>query len=81
MRVSIFLLVTILLGGCAQYNERQQAAAVQAQSSNDDARCRSYGTEPGSSGYIQCRMNLDQLHAQEAQQRRAILGAYLLNHR
>jgi len=25
----------------------------------DDRQCQSYGVQPGSAGYVQCRMNLD----------------------
>jgi hypothetical protein len=41
---------------------------------SDDSQCRSYGVEPGSQAYVQCRMNLDN---QRAALGRAVLGAYL----
>jgi hypothetical protein len=69
------------LAGCAQYQAQQQAQAdaqAQAQGASDDAQCQSYGVMPGSPGYVQCRMNLDNQHAAAFQQRQAILGAYLL---
>lgn len=78
IRASFFLL--LVLGGCAQYEAQQQAEAsarAQAAASSDDAQCRSYGTAPGSSGYIQCRMNLDNLRAQDLQQRRAAASQFL----
>jgi hypothetical protein len=55
-----------LLACCAQFEAQQQAQAnaqVQAQAASDDAPCRSYGVMPGSPGYVQCRMNLDNQHA------------------
>jgi hypothetical protein len=60
----------------AQEAQAQAAAAV----ANDDARCRSYGVEPGSPGYAQCRMNMDNLRAQDEQQRRALAVQYLMAH-
>jgi primosomal replication protein N len=71
-----------LLAGCAQYEAQQQAQAnaqAQAQAAGDDAQCQSYGVMPGSPGYVQCRMNLDNQRAAAFQQRQAILGAYILN--
>jgi outer membrane biogenesis lipoprotein LolB len=76
-------LVVFILTGCAQYQAQQQAQAAdqaQAQAASDDAQCQSYGVSPGSPGYVQCRMNLDNQHAAAFQQRQAILGAYLLRH-
>ena len=71
------------LAGCAQYEAQQRAQAAaqaKAQIASDDAQCRSYGVMPGSPGYVQCRMNLDNQHAEAAQQATAILGAYMLRH-
>jgi hypothetical protein len=57
MRVyAIALLVT--LGGCAT---QQQITAT------DDSVCRSYGAQPGSEAYVQCRMMKDQQHQDAAQ--------------
>jgi hypothetical protein len=56
----ILVTLTLLLAGCgggrsvAQY-EAEQRAAVDKQ---DDSTCRSYGTQPGSSNYVACRMNI-----------------------
>lgn len=75
------LLLGLTLSGCAQYQAERQAQAAQAQAVNDDAQCRSYGTVLGSPDYVQCRMNLDNQHAQVNLQNRAILGAYVLGHR
>jgi hypothetical protein len=82
--VRLFLVVALALtlAGCAQYQARQQAQAneqAMAQGASDHAQCLSYGVMPGSPGYVQCRMNLDNQHAAAFQQRQAILGAYLLS--
>jgi hypothetical protein len=65
-----------LLMGCAQYQAQQQEvqldAAAQAQAAIDDAECRSEGTGPGSQAYVQCRLGLDNQHAQMGMQSRAI---------
>jgi hypothetical protein len=58
----------------------QQQAAAQTRAANNDAQCRSYGAERGSPAYIQCRMNLDNLQAQDEQQRRALAVEYLIAH-
>ena len=84
MKASWWLILPVAasLSGCAAYEARQQAEAnarAQAQLSSDDAQCQSYGTQPGSPAYVQCRMNLDNQHAGMEMQRRQILGAYLLS--
>jgi hypothetical protein len=38
-----------------------------------------YGTQPGSPGYVQCRMNMHNLRAADEQQRRALAVGILLN--
>jgi len=84
MRVLAILLAIMALDGCAQYEAQRQAqaaAAAQAQAASDDAQCRSYGVQPGSSAYVQCRMNLDNQHAADFQQRRAIAAQWLLGRR
>lgn len=53
------------------YQQREEAqarsqAAAAAMAANDDAKCQSYGLQPGSEGYAQCRMNLDNQRAQMA---------------
>src|SRR5262245_35093089 len=68
---------------CAQgtpgYQQAQdaqaQAAAIAA---NDDAKCRSYGAEPGSPSYVQCRMNLDNQRAALAIQTNGIATQALI---
>jgi hypothetical protein len=57
----------IAVAGCAEYEahrQQEQIGQAQAQAANDDAQCRSYGVEPGSQMYVQCRMNLDNQRAQ-----------------
>jgi hypothetical protein len=57
--------VSLLLGACV--NNAQLVANTQA---SDDAECRSYGVDPGSPGYVQCRMNLEN-------QRTALASAFI----
>jgi hypothetical protein len=74
--------MAVALADCAQYEARQRAEAqaeAAAIAANDDAKCQSYGVQPGSPAYVQCRMNLDNLHAQDLQNRRAIAAQYLLS--
>jgi hypothetical protein len=83
MRIFVLLLVLVSLEGCAEYRAQQQAnanAQYQAQLASDDAQCRSYGVQPGSPPYVQCRMNLNNLRAQDDQQRRALATQYLIAH-
>ena len=56
----------VVLGGCAsqRQTQEQQAAARAAIDADGDAKCRSFGLEPGSPGYVQCRMTLDQTRTQ-----------------
>lgn len=86
MRLAMVPLLAVSLAACAEYQARQQAAAAQAAAAeaqataaSDDGRCRSYGTEPGSPGYVQCRMNMDNMRAADYQQRRALAVGILLN--
>ncbi len=44
------ILLALLLAGCQTTEERIAA---------DDSQCRSYGVQPGSQAYVQCRMNID----------------------
>lgn len=45
------LIVVMVLGGCGSYVERA------------DATCRSYGAQPGSDAYVNCRVALDNQRA------------------
>ena len=60
------LSLLLVLGGCAsqQQTQARQAAAKAAIDADDDAKCRSFGLEPGSPGYLQCRTTLDQTRTQ-----------------
>lgn len=69
-RVCAVIALAVALSGCAEY----QAERAQAMADNDDAQCQSYGAQPGSQPYIQCRMNLDN---QRAQMRTAIVSQML----
>ncbi len=60
MRVAILFCTVLLLAGCATQQQPGEAAAKKAQRAAiqdeaDDAQCRSYGTPPGSDGYVKCR--------------------------
>lgn len=57
-RAAIFLLAALAsagLAGCMKTAEQRVA--------EDDAKCRSYGVPVGSQGYVLCRAQLDQAHA------------------
>jgi hypothetical protein len=74
----------LLLPGCAAYEQQHAAerqAEFQAIQQNEDAQCRSYGAEPGSAAYVNCRTQLSGQRAADESQRRAVVGAYLLNRR
>jgi hypothetical protein len=50
MAVLAVVALVISLSGCQTTEERVAA---------DDRQCQSYGVQPGSPAYVQCRMNLD----------------------
>jgi hypothetical protein len=80
MRFIAIFIGIFTLSGCAQYEAQRQAEAdarALAMDSSDDSRCQSYGAPKGSPNYVQCRMNLDNQHAQERQQRVAIASQNL----
>jgi hypothetical protein len=54
-----------LLGGCAQQDERPQAAAGIP---DDDAICQSRGLKLGSDAYVACRRDRDHVNSLQAQQ-------------
>jgi hypothetical protein len=57
----LILCAPLLLAGCVTAQERMvQLAAA------DDAKCQSYGAQPGSPPYIQCRTQLDATRTQAA---------------
>jgi hypothetical protein len=55
----------VVLGGCAQQEERPQAAASVP---DDDAYCQAAGFKPGSDGYVNCRRDRDHQNSLQAQQ-------------
>jgi hypothetical protein len=55
-------LLSATLIGCADYEAQQRREEERTRAQvrmADDLQCRSDGVEPGSPGYAQCRMNLD----------------------
>ena len=48
MKKAVFL--ALLLAGCQTTEDRLAA---------DDHQCQSYGVQPGSPAYVQCRQNID----------------------
>jgi hypothetical protein len=46
-------------------------------SASEDAQCRSYGAQPGTPAYLQCRLQFQRQAAQADQQRRALAMQYL----
>lgn len=74
--IGICALACLVLTSCGQYDAQQEAdyvAQVKAKAANDDAKCRSYGVQPGSSGYDQCRADLANPDAAMPLQRRALM--------
>lgn len=71
----------LLLSGCAEYEARQRAeeqAAFDARERAEDGQCRSYGAEPGTPVYVQCRMNISNQRAQiQANDRAIIMQNYM----
>ena len=54
-RLLLIVAAALILGACMTAEEQQaQARAIAA---NDDAACRSAGTQPGTPAYVQCREN------------------------
>jgi hypothetical protein len=58
-------LAGVLLGGCAQQEERPHAAAA---APDDDAICQGRGFKPGSDDYVNCRRDRDHVAGLQAQQ-------------
>ena len=63
LRIALLAVGCLLLTGCAVQQQADAAAEAQQRAANDDAQCRSNGVSPGSQGYLECRMNLDNQHA------------------
>jgi hypothetical protein len=70
MRRLLLVLTTASLCGCVTAEERNAQI-----SASDDDTCQSYGAQPGSQAYFQCRMAKDQQH----QANNAALAAAILN--
>lgn len=72
--VSILIPMAIFLTGCTNQlkqadvqKKEDMAAAAEADrvtASIDDAKCQSFGHQPGSPGYAQCRKDLNNDHKQ-----------------
>jgi hypothetical protein len=54
--------LTALLQGCVSAEKRETRATAERTriAAEEDAQCRSYGAEPGTQPYFQCRMALHQ---------------------
>jgi hypothetical protein len=78
-----FMLALALIGCAGNKAEQQAQAAAEARAvaANEDSECRSYGAEPGSPAYVQCRMNFSNQRAQNDANTRAILLQSILNKR
>ena len=59
--------MALALSGCvtAEQMAAQRAEFTAQVATADDSECRSYGAEPGTPVYVQCRMIKDQQRAQE----------------
>jgi hypothetical protein len=53
-RVLFLAAAAVALAGCAR-SESTAEAVFRA----DDAKCKSYGADPGSDAYVQCRLAID----------------------
>jgi hypothetical protein len=53
-RVLFVAAVAVALAGCAK-----SQSAAEAAFRADDATCKSYGADPGSDTYVQCRLAID----------------------
>lgn len=62
------LMAALLLAGCSAIGKSEQAPQPQVQAAaqpDDDTTCQAKGFTPGSSGYVQCRKQLDLQHMSE----------------
>jgi hypothetical protein len=65
----IFAVMLISLpSGCAHEAplDREALDATVTTATNDDELCRSYGANPGTSSYVDCRLNLSTQRARQA---------------
>jgi len=58
----LVVLAALLLAGCATAESKAQAKAEA--DARDDAKCKSYGYEPGTLNYTDCRDKLTEMHDQ-----------------
>jgi hypothetical protein len=59
MRFLLVVLLALPLAGCLISTYAEDRAALAAK---DDAECRSYGAQPGSQAYVQCRATRASAH-------------------
>jgi hypothetical protein len=59
LKVLFVLLVTCTLAGCK--NAAERAAEEAALAEKDDRECVSYGAQPGTQPYIDCRLKLKEI--------------------
>ena len=57
----------LCLSGCVSGEERAQRAAQQAAATEAarDTKCRSFGAQPGTPAYVDCRLRLEQMASNE----------------
>lgn len=74
-RLAIALGAALVLAGCNNPEARQAAIEAHhaALARQDDQQCRSYGAPVGSDPYIQCRMQLTQIRAQQQAQEQELI--------
>ena len=53
-RVLFLAAVSVALAGCAR-----SESAAEAAFRSDDAKCKSYGADPGTDAYVDCRLSID----------------------
>ena len=74
--VTLIVLFAVYLTGCtsagmSDVGAKKQDKEMATETANgfasiDDARCRSFGYQPGTATYAQCRSDYEKLHKQEA---------------
>jgi hypothetical protein len=78
VRGTLLILLILLLGGCANSFPnpfaQQPPVDVPAQ---DDAKCKSFGFQPGTTEYEKCRNKLADMHLQQENNDRAALAGRL----
>lgn len=85
MRIFIIFCFALLLVDCASQQEREAKMQVQiaAADAADASRCASYGAQPGTPAYTECRIQLTQMRQQAAiatqAQQTAIIGQMIQN--